>query len=198
MNSGENIIYLGSTSLIRLPGARNETNDANLTVRTQSFAIAKTHRIDAIAYLIEGLAAPGFPNLRLFTPPFETFNETHCFFECRFHGVLSVAEGGRPAEYEYLDKLTNLTDVTIGTIPARYVQPVYRYQYTIPKDAPDRNEAREINLPETVSARNTLDGSIITLPASSFFWEFCDLERINYGEWDTVRESWKLSYKFSA
>jgi hypothetical protein len=198
VNDGENIVYAApDVGMVRLPGDRKSTNDANLTTLQRRFGIRKDRKSDALSVLVDGLLASGYSNLRLFGPPLESTDEVYAFFDCIFQGVLSPSEGGRDEAYEYFDKLTNLADVTVGTIPARYVQPVYRYQYTVPKDSPDRNETREIDLPETVSARNTLNGAVISLPASSFFWEFSDLERINYGAWDTIRESWKLSYKFA-
>lgn len=191
MNNGAKITYLGTTGLVQLPGAKNETNDANLTARSQSFAIAKTHRLDAIAYLIEGLPAPGFPNLRLFTPPVETFSETHCYFDCLFYGVLSIAEGGRGTEYEHVESFSNVA-VYAGTPYLKFRQPVIRYSYTIPSDSPDRVDDRVIEKPAKIRIRNLLLGTSFEVPTVGFFWDPTDLERLNYGKYDRVQETWTL------
>lgn len=199
MNDGANIVYASPNSgLVHQPGDKKSTNDANLTTLQRTFKIRKDRKEQALSYLQDGLHAEGYSNLTLFGPPLETCDEAWAYYDCNFYGVLSISEGGRPTEYEYFDILTNLTELDIGTIKVRYVQPVYRYQYTVVKDAPDRNETREIALPAKVSARSRETGDIRELNISSFFWEFSDLERTNYGEWDTIRESWKLSYKYGS
>lgn len=197
MNNGQNIVYLGTERLFRTPGDSITTSLENLTELQRAYCCIKSKELDAGFRLQQGYRADGFSNLYLFNPPVVTRTETHSYFACSFFGILEQAEGGRGVDYETIDRTTNVSQYQSDTTLLRYTQPVERYFYTIPQDAPDRSQSRSFVLPATVPVTRITTGTIQQIPGTQFFWEYYDLERVNYGRFDMCRESWRLSSKLN-
>ena len=190
MNSGANIVKLGATDLRRTHGDVLVTNESNRTEMARRYFIHKHLRSFGLELLVRGYKAPDYANLYILDVPRVTYDAAYAYFDCTFSGVLAVSEGGNGLLYEKVERNSNIASIS-STVS--YTQPVYRYFYTIRKDAMDRSENRIIALPTTVTARNTA-GSKITYQGSSFFWELFDVPRRNFDLYDEVIESWRLTY----
>lgn len=197
MNNGNNIVYLGSSEIVQHSGDQIYTNVANLTALKRTFSIHKNNEKKLIDYLVDGLRATGYSNMYLWNPPPLKRSETRIYCDAMFYGVLETSEGGRGISYEFQDERSNAATYS-RTLT--YVQPVKIFQYTIPKGASDRSLTRTIPLPDTVSTRRLVTvtffspmGSIVPIKGTAFFWNFTDLERLNFGKFDQIRETWTLT-----
>ena len=190
MNNGANIVKLGATDLRRTHGDSLVTSECNRTELSRRYFVHKHLKYLGWQQLVRGYQAPDYSNLYILDTPRMTTDAAHAYFDCIFSGVLDVSEGGNGPLYERFERLSNIASIS-STIS--YTQPVYRYLYTIRKDADDRSITRTIALPATVRARNT-SGDTLTYDGSRFFWELFDVPRRNFDLYDEVIESWRLTF----
>jgi hypothetical protein len=191
MNNGANIVYLGSTELIRQSNDVVMTNEYNRSELSRRYAIRKTKKETATSTLVRGYRAPEFANLYLLNPPVETTTETFAFYDCTFSGILEQNEGGNGPLYERVERPQNIASISSSII---YLQPVYRFFYTMPADSEPRVFTRTLTRPDIVPARDNTTGDRINYSGSLFFWEPYDLQRVNFDKYDEVIESWRLTF----
>lgn len=209
MNNGANIVYAdGGLGLVLVNSGRISTNDANLTTLVQRYCIKKSDKERGFRELAPGRRAVGYGNLHIQNPPVAIDDETWTYFDATFYGILSIAEGGRSTSYEHVYRFSNVAEINIGTDEEpdlyRYVQPGRRFSYTAPATSDPRIENRKISIPSKIDIFKMAPGPRTglfrdgdpkrNLPGSSFVWEFYDLERENYGNYDELREYWRLTY----
>lgn len=190
MNNGANIVKLGATDLRRTHGDVFTTSEANRTEMSRRYVIHKHLKYLGFQTLVRGYQAPDYANLYVLDTPRMTTDATHAYFDCIFSGIRDVSEGGNGPLYEKFDRTSNIASIS-GSIS--YTQPVYRYFYTIRKDAEDRSPNRVIALPSSITARDT-SGNKLSYNGSRFFWELFDVPRRNFDLYDEVIESWRLTF----
>ena len=190
MNDGANIVKLGATDLRRTHGDVFTTSECNRTELSRRYFIHKHLKYLGFQQLVRGYNAPDYANLYVMDTPRMTTDATHAYFDCIFSGIRDVSEGGNGPLYEKFDRTSNIASIS-STVS--FTQPVYRYFYTIRKDADDRSVSRIITLPSVVRAQNT-SGDSISYDGSRFFWELFDVPRRNFDLYDEVIESWRLTF----
>ena len=191
MNDGANIIYIGAQTLTRTAGDSVSTNEYNRSEMSRRYAIVKTKKDDALAVLKRGYKSPEFDNLYLLTVPRLDYSETHVYFNCTFSGILEKREGGNGADYERVERPQNVAAISSTIV---FLQPVYRFFYTLRSDLESRVFSRVLERPATVTTRDNTTGDKGSIDGGSFFWEPYDLQRANYDKYDEVIESWRLTY----
>jgi hypothetical protein len=191
MNDGANIIYIGSRALIRTAGDSSTTNEYNRTELTRRYAVTKPDKEPALLLLKRGFKAPEFDNLYILNPPRLDYSETHVYFNCTFSGILEKREGGNGADYERVERPQNVAAISSTVV---YLQPVYRFFYTLRSNLEPRVFSRVLERPATVTTRDNTTGDKGSLDGGDFFWEPYDLQRNNFDLYDEVIESWRLTY----
>lgn len=193
MNEGANIVRLGATDLRRTWGDTLLVSDCNRTELSRRYFIHKHLKYLGRELLTRGYKAPDYTNLYLIDSPREYHDAAHTYFDCTFSGIREISEGGNGPLYEKFERNSNVSTISSSIT---YTQPVYRFFYTIRKDAEDRSINRTIPVPVTITARDTA-GNKLTYPGSSFFWELYDIPRQNFDLYDEIIESWRLTFKTS-
>jgi len=193
MNNGANIKYLGADTLIRQAGDKVTTGQSNLTELQRRYAIRKDKIRDARQVLRPGYRAEGYANLYLFNPPIETQDATHVFLDCVFYGVTGVSEGGRGESYETLNVTIETTRIIrpLGEVISRTI-PTHRYFYTKQVNAPLRSVKRIILEPIIFSSDDP-SSTLLRLLHVRGNWQIIDTVISNYGQYETVIESWKYN-----
>lgn len=191
MNNGANIIEIGSRSLIRTSGDSAMTNAYNRTELTRRYAIIKSAKDDALLVLKRGFKSPEFDNLYLLNTPRHDYSETHVFFNCTFSGILEKREGGNGIDYERVERPQNVAAISSTVV---FLQPVYRFFYTLRSDQEPRVFSRVLERPATVTTRDNTTGDKGSIDGGDFFWEPYDLQRTNFDKYDEVIEAWRLTY----
>jgi hypothetical protein len=191
MNDGANIIYIGSRALIRTAGDSSTTNEYNRTELMRRYAITKPDKEAALLLLKRGFKAPEFDNLYILNPPRLDYSETHVYFNCTFSGILEKREGGNGADYERVERPQNVASISSTVV---YLQPVYRFFYTLRANLEPRVFSRVLERPATVTTRDNTTGDKGSIDGGDFFWEPYDLQRNNFDLYDEVIESWRLTY----
>jgi hypothetical protein len=191
MNNGANIVYLGASDLVRTFGDSKLTNGYNRTEMSRRYVIRKDRKAVAAQLLKRGFKAPDYANLYIAFPPRVSEDATHAMFDCTFSGILDHKEGGNGPLYERVERPENIASISSSIT---FIQPVYRFFYTIPASSESRVSSREIARPEKIVARDQSTGDKLFYEGDNFFWECYDLQRQNFDKYDEVLESWRLTY----